>query len=266
MSQTRHILPVLIVLSLLWWCAGCGGSGSDNDFQTDTNTITHTKNQNKNSLQVKKITAPNLQKGPYFKEIKFISDTVASEDLEAEAVLADRSGDSNARISYWWIVNGEEIPGITGNILPKRYFKTNDQVYCIVTVEKEGELARTLKSKFVRISGMMPILNLAPVGNFTVPGEFRYKIRASLPTTEEFFQEQEPIRLKYQLISPLDLGIKLDPETGVITWDIPPDTVETYGNKIEITFKVINPKGGEVTSSIALTFSPTEPAGKKEAE
>jgi hypothetical protein len=262
MNKSRLFLLVLTAmtaLTLVWCSAGCTGSSSDDDFQYSSSPQKKSK-----TATAKKTIAVTPQKGPLFTEVKFVSKTRVNEDLEVKPVLSG-SAEDDFTFSYRWVVNEEEVPEIDSHILPKRYFKKDDWVYCIVTGTEEGGETRTIKSKFVRISGMTPMLDLAPVGNFSAPGKFRYKIRASLPTTEEFFQTQESSRLKYQLISPLDVGINLDPDTGLITWDITTDTIETYGKEFEIKFKVSNPEGGEVTSSIILTFTPAE-AGEQQEE
>ena len=64
--------------------------------------------------------------------------------------------------------------------------------------------------------------------------------------------------LSFELISPKDPGLSLDPKTGEINWDLSEDTIKKWKDKIEIKFKVIKKGAPEVSSSITLTFSRPE--------
>lgn len=221
---------------------------------------------------------------PEITEIKFTSRRDTEHDLVVSVILSKQ--DQDLDFSFRWIVNKTEIEGEKTNRLSRDFFKSDDWVYCWVKMVKAGKSFREHKSKLVKIKGSIPIIELAKIGNFEIPGEFRYRINARLPKDKDYEEEgtdeqsepsvtppeeepeeendEEPeLKLKFELISPLDKGINLDTLTGEISWMITLELAEELGEKTEIKFKVINPSGRSVKSSIILTLKKTE---KKENE
>jgi len=208
----------------------------------------------KRSKIVKNNTRENISKNTLFiKDAKFISKAISKKDLTLKATL--EKPDDEVTFEYRWFVNDREIEGIKSNTLPKTEFKKDDWVFCKVTAIKDNLKSRTIKSKYVKILGTPPVLNLQLIQEFKVPGKFSYKIEALDPDLEDnlFLTDEEKDTLKFELISPKKEGITLDSKTGEIKWNIDNNTIKKLGNTIEIKFK-ISSDGGTVTSSIKLNL------------
>jgi hypothetical protein len=122
--------------------------------------------------------------------------------------------------------------------------------------------SRPVKSKYILIRGSAPVLELEPIPEFSVPGTFQYQIKAIDP---DVLPGEEPA-LSFELVSPRDLGITLDPQTGQMKWELSEETIKKLKEKIEIKFKVIKKGAPEVQSSITLTFSDTGEEGQQTGE
>jgi hypothetical protein len=130
--------------------------------------------------------------------------------IQALPVLKDTTM-INTKFSVQWYVNGDRVPEADNRTLDKKFYKKGDDVYCRIMAARGIHRSSWLNSKRVKIGNGPPVLNLSPVGEFQIPCRFHYTITASDP-------DGDP--LTYRLLSPLDMGITLDPETGKITWDI----------------------------------------------
>ncbi len=120
-------------------------------------------------------------------------------------------GIKHVKYQYQWFVNGELIPEMKDRLLEKNYYKKGDKIYYRVKATSGIYESRILQSTTVTVGNSNPVIDFKPVGKFNVPGRFRYLIQAADP-------DNDP--LTYHLIAPLDLGIRLNPDTGEITWDI----------------------------------------------
>ncbi len=258
--------PILIAVTLLF--CGCGKKETvSDDFKvkkiTD-NKIAKTNNTKFTNYQVDE----DGNRLPEIKAVAFSGKPFENSDLEADVHLSIPSED--VEFEFQWIVNDEAVEEIRSNILPKEKFKQGDWVYCKVKIVNEDYKSDEVKSKYIKILGLTPILNLDPIPEISVPGEFRYKINAYLPgqETEEsdesdseenvFYDFSEDKGLHFTLISPIDKGIFIDPSSGEISWQITESIAASFKGEIEIKFKVTNPEGGSVTSSIKLSFKSSE--------
>jgi hypothetical protein len=112
--------------------------------------------------------------------------------------------------SYMWFVNGSAIEEDM-DTLDKKHYKKGDKIYCRVIAAKGVYKSKPVESKEVKILNSPPVFNLVPVNAFKVPGTFEYAIKAS---------DHDGDKLTYLLVAPQDMGIDINPETGVITWEI----------------------------------------------
>ena len=210
----------------------------------------------------------------------------SNDDIKANTVLKN-PGMKNVKFQYQWFVNGEILPGIEVGYLEKQHYKRGDIVYCRVKATRDIYESKIVRSQEVKIKNSMPLITLVPWDNVKIGDRFQYTINAQDP-------DGDP--MTYRLVSPLDLGIKLDPNTGAIRWntrDIPqpeptdinrdiewkesqpgegydestiskaPPAVERQKELppiIEIVFEVRDSEGAAAVSSIRLDF--TENAGK----
>jgi len=169
----------------------------------------------------------------------------AATDLSAEAVVIPPVPEE-IDFQYRWFVNDKQVEETAGTALACSNFRKKQWVYCQAMASSGEKASDWLQSKHVRIANAPPQLAASPVGNFTVPGQFTFHISASDP-------DQDP--LTFELLSPLDPGIDLDPKTGVLTWKIDAETVNRLGEKIEIKFAVSDNDGGKTSGSITLDLT-----------
>ncbi len=266
MTMVKYFL-ILIALSLLFFGCGKKDRSTSDDFKIREKAekkIAATNNTKYANYQVDK-------EGNRITEIKavaFAGKPFEKTDLRADVHLSVPSED--IEFEYQWVVNDQIVEGEKSEILPKDKFKQGDWVFCKVRIVNEEYKSDEVKSKYIKILGLTPILKLDPIPEISIPGEFKYKIKANLPgqETEEgdepdseenvFDDFSEDKGLQFTLISPNDKGIFIDPTSGEISWNITESIASSLKGEIEIKFKVTNPKGGSVTSSIKLSFKSLE--------
>lgn len=205
----------------------------------------------------------------------------SSDNIQANTTLEDPRM-KPVKFQYQWFVNGDILPDIKNRHLEKQYYKKGDKVYCRVRAKRGIYESKVMKSKEIKIKNSIPLITLVPWDDVQLGDHFHYTIQAKDP-------DNDP--LTYRLVSPLDLGIKLDPYTGEIRWDtrdIPqPESAEinrdterkqsrsregfdeseiskaSTGVKkrkpppsiVKIVFEVSDPDGGTAVSSIRLNLT-----------
>jgi hypothetical protein len=125
-----------------------------------------------------------------------------------------------------WFVNDDEIKDETDKSLDAKYYKKGDRVYCEMVASRGIHKSETLESKSVTIGNSNPVITLDAIHPFRVPGKFEYAINATDPDGD---------RLSFHLVEPVDKGINLDPDTGLISWEIReiPGQNQDSGNPIK---------------------------------
>jgi hypothetical protein len=166
------------------------------------------KKEKTDQYRVKPMKTQTLE--PVITKVEFDPVEPTSSDLiQATAALKDPRM-KHTKFQYQWFVNGEMIPGKEDQRLEKQHYKKGDIVYCRVKATRGIYESKIVKSKEVKIKNSMPLITLVPWENVQLGDRFHYTIKARDP-------DGDP--LTYRLVSPLDLGIKLDPGTGDIRWD-----------------------------------------------
>ncbi len=166
----------------------------------------------------------------------------ASVDLTAEPVMAKQAPE-NVTFEYRWYVNDKPVEEADGPTLSRENYRKKQWVFCEARATSKDRSGPWLHSKFVRVVNMPPQLEASPMEGFSVPGDVTYQVSASDP-------DNDP--LSYELLSPLDQGIVLDPNTGLLTWKIDVETVKRLGETIEIQFAVKDDEGKKTTGSVTL--------------
>ena len=242
------------------------------------------KKEKTGQYQVKPRKTKTLE--PVITKVEFDpAEPTSSDHIKAAAALKDPRM-KHTKFQYQWFVNGEKIPGKEDQRLEKQHYKKGDIVYCRVKATRGIYESKIVKSKEVKIKNSMPLITLVPWDNVQLGERFHYTIKARDP-------DNDP--LTYRLVSPLDLGIKLDPGTGDIRWDtrdIPqPEPIDInrglernesktgegydesaiskapprvkkqkqFSPLVKIVFEVRDPDGAAVVSSIRLNL--TQEAG-----
>lgn len=254
---------ILIVLSLFFFNCGKKDNSTSSDIMVRNNTdkkIAKSNNTKYSNYQVDK----EGNRLPEIKAVTFTGKPFVNSNIQADVHLSIPSEDLG--FQFQWVVNDVVVEGIDSEILPHDKFKQGDWIFCKVKIMNEGYKSNEVKSKYIKILGLTPILNLYPIPEISVPGEFRYRINASLPgqETEENSEDKSEENafedfpqdkgLTFTLISPTDKDIFIDPSSGEISWEITESIAASMKGKVEIKFKVTNPDGGSITSSIKLSF------------
>jgi hypothetical protein len=169
------------------------------------------------------------------------------DDIRAAAELADPDV-QGVEFRYQWFVNGQEIAELDSERLASTYFRKGAWIYCQAKAFSTTEEGEWRKSDTIRVLNSLPTLQLGPVGAVRVPGELRYQATASDPDQDE---------LTFEVLSPLEQGIAIDPRSGLLTWQLSEETVRTLGEKIEIRIAVSDGEGEKVTGTITLQFTST---------
>jgi hypothetical protein len=205
------------------------------------------QNNTKTPTRTRAVAVP--KKAIIIKTINFIpAAPTVLHDIIAIPVLAD-SGLENVNFQYQWFVNNKEVPAATSALLGKVNFKKGALLYCQVKAVSLAGESSWFKSAIIRVNNALPVLNLAPVPAFSVPGIFRYKINASDPDNDE---------LTFMVTAPENEGISLEVESGLLTWKIDRNTVKRLGEAIPINFAVIDNDGGKTSGSITLNIAKTK--------
>ncbi len=245
LRSLKYTLLFLISLSLIF----CGSDEVDESLKVKSR---------KKQVSLSEIKTPeSSEKLLEITGVKFSSMINIDNDIEAIPVLSDKQAVKNYK--YRWFINEREVKGEANSILSRDYLRENDWVFCLVSIQEEGESYPEFKSKLIKVKGTLPLVNLAMIEKFDSPGIFRYRINAEMPKPEddepEFTdgEDQEPEEVvKFELISPLKKGIELNTLTGEIVWDITTQIIEELGDKVTIKFSVTSPSGRKVNSSISL--------------
>ena len=224
---------------------------------------------------------PPLPTKPEMTEVQLAPGAPTSQDFIYAQPVLKHPDMKFVKYSHQWYVNGETVRDVRNNVLDRKYLKKGDAVYCRVKAVRGSIAAEPTDSDEVNIGNSPPFLNLMPVPPFDIPGAFRYTIRAEDP-------DGDP--LTYRLLEPLDRGIVIDRNTGVIRWYIDEAPADPQGqdepaprpedeeasssdrrkpepapemesavpaipSSIQIAFEVSDSDGASVTGSIELNLT-----------
>ena len=109
---------------------------------------------------------------------------------------------------YRWFVNDEEMATATTAVLPPGRYKRGDRVHCRIKPLAGG---KEMRSKEVTVANAAPVFREREASSFTVPGEFFHQV---------FATDADGDTVTYHLISPLDRGIRLNENTGILRWRV----------------------------------------------
>lgn len=169
-----------------------------------------------------------------------------SDDIKAEAVLAG-APEGNIEFHYQWFVNGHEVEQADGDTLGKSSLKKGAWVFCQVKAVDGQRESPALRSDLVRVRNSPPLLDLPPVGTFSIPGEFQYQAAA---------RDADGDEMAFTLVSPTDQGIAVDPKSGRLSWNLTEEAVKALGEKVVITIAVSDGED-KAEGTIALSFTST---------
>jgi hypothetical protein len=187
MNRVGKLLIVFILLSVTFFCS---------------------KSEDKKEERVQKV-RPSIH--PEITNIEIDPETPTSSDFIRALPVLKYGQPRYVTFFYSWFVNGEPVPDCNKKLLDKKYYKKGDTIYCKVKATRGKLESKEFKSRKIKIGNSPPIINYSEIGSFEIPGEFRYTINAADPDGD---------KLTYRLLEPLDRGIVIDPDTGIIQWYI----------------------------------------------
>jgi hypothetical protein len=173
------------------------------------------------------------------------SPLTAAVDLTAEPLLAEEAPE-DVSFEYRWFVDDQPLEDAIEATLSRENYRKKQWVFCEARAISGEEAGAWKASKFARVVNLPPEVAASPMEGFSVPGDVSYQISASDP-------DGDP--LTYELLSPLDEGIVLDPNTGLLSWKLEVETVERLGETIEIQFAVKDDDGQKTTGSLTLRLT-----------
>jgi len=195
------------------------------------------------------ITKPKfiLNTPPVIKNAKIVpvpADTNTNLSVEVEAYDFD---DDSITYKYQWLKNGVEIPDATFETLDCTYFSKDDIISVKITPEDEENEGKAFTTKGVIISNSPPIIDSTPP-TFTVKGEsmvYTYQVKAHDP-------DNDPIT--FLLGKGMPPGMEIDPDTGLLTWEITKKNSGTYPVEIIVRDNSL----GKCSQKYTLTINYTK--------
>ena len=176
---------------------------------------------------------------------------MTTDDLRAGATVVDRDS-PNPDIDYVWILNGQERPDLTTEVLPADLHRKGDTV-AVKVIANDGE------STVEQVSDTLTILNSPPqfVGDPNASGQVDgVTVKATDP-------DQDPLTWTLSGQPP---GMSFDKTRGLLTYT---STKEAEGGDYQVKLTVEDGDGGKAEWSFDLSVSPGSEAverKKKEAE
>ena len=155
---------------------------------------------------------------PSISAVQFNYGSVFTVDPKGE----DRDGDAIG-YRYQWLVNDEELPFESENILPGKFFSKGDRVTVAITPYDEESDGAAAKVKDVLIENKPPEITSTPPVESSGE-EFVYAITAEDP-------EGEP--LTYSLETAPD-GMVVDPQSGEVRWSMRAEVAGSQQVRIKV--------------------------------
>lgn len=170
------------------------------------------------------------------------------DDVTAVVRLFEAEADDVA-FTFQWFVDGREIVDAGADRLDRALFKKGSWIHCRVQAVSGSRQSEWFKSDLLRVVNSLPTLRLEPLGDFDVPGDIQYQAAAS---------DADGDSLTFEVLSPLEQGIAMDPGTGALSWHLTEELVKKLGESIEIKIAVSDGEGEKVTGTITLQLISTK--------
>ena len=147
----------------------------------------------------------------------------AQDDLKALEKSTDADGDS-IFFTYQWEAKGVALTDERREVLGRGRFKKGDSITVTVVPDDQEIIGTPKKSEPVTISNSPPtIVSSPPIG--TDGTTYRYQVRANDP-------DNDPITFS---LKSGPKGMRIDPKSGLIQWDIQKEDQGTHSIEIEVS-------------------------------
>lgn len=164
---------------------------------------------------------------------------VTGEPIEAEVTAHDADGDP-VDIIYKWQVNGKDIPGESGPILPSGAAQSGDKIGVTVTATDQWGPGKPLTGKVFLVQNAPPHFTSRPPDNFQSE-TYRYRAVAVDPDNDI---------LTYRVAKGPD-QMQIDEKTGEIRW---PVSLE-QGSTAYVRITASDPQGNQAVQEFTISVS-----------
>ena len=167
---------------------------------------------------------------------------IAGKDLVLVPETSDADGDS-VEVEYHWQVDGEDLPWVTGPVLPAEYVKRGAKIAVTATPKDSFDQGRPFTGGTLEVPDAAPHITSTPPATIDT-ADFRYQVEATDP-------DGDPVTYR---IENAPAAMQIDPATGLIAWDIPEGTTGAW------TVRVIaeDPSGMQARQEFSLALEKQE--------
>lgn len=163
---------------------------------------------------------------------------VVGDVIKAEAKTFDQDGDPIS-VKYSWSKNDSPLSEISQSLKITDDFKRGDKITLKAT-PNDNQIDGSAISIVIQIANAPPVI-MPSQDTFRFDGNlYSYQIKAS---------DADKDTLTYSLKSALS-GLKINPSTGLINWNVPPD----FQGKALVTVSVTDGHGSEILQGFTLNL------------
>ena len=167
---------------------------------------------------------------------------VVGDVITTEAKTFDQDGDPIS-VKYSWSKNDSPLSEISQSLKVTDDFKRGDKITLKVT-PNDNQIDGSAVSIVVQIANAPPVISPSQ-DTFRFDGNlYSYQIKAS---------DADKDTLTYSLKS-APSGMKINPSTGLINWNVPPE----FQGRASVTVSVTDGHGNEVLQSFTLDLIPEQ--------
>jgi hypothetical protein len=145
------------------------------------------------------------------------------DDLKAMEKITDADGDS-IYFTYQWERNGVVLTDERKEVLGRGRFKKGESITVTIIPDDQEIIGAPKKSEPVTISNSPPTIASSPPTS-TDGTKYRYQVKVNEP-------DNDPITFS---LKSGPKGMKIDPKSGLILWDIQKEDQGTHSIEIEVS-------------------------------
>jgi len=165
-----------------------------------------------------------LNAAPVAREVSIEPRTpTVQDDLKAMEKSTDADGDS-IYFTYQWESNGVVLTDERKEVLGRGRFKKGESITVTIIPDDQEIIGAPKKSDPVTISNSPPTIVSSPPTS-TDGTKYRYQVKANEP-------DNDPITFS---LKSGPKGMKIDPKSGLILWDIQKEDQGTHSIEIEVS-------------------------------
>jgi len=165
---------------------------------------------------------------------------VTGDKIKATVVTFDQDGDT-VNVTYEWSRNDISLPGSSDTLSLTDDFKSSDKIKLRV-IPDDGKISGNPISVVITVANAPPVIKPSHETSRIDGNFYSYQVKAT---------DADGDQLTYALKSSPS-GMTIDPSTGLIKWNVPPD----FKGKAPVTISVTDGKGGEALQSFTLEIIP----------